>query len=156
MAIAESTPNKLSGPTSTCSTASPVSAPCSTARSEHPPAPSEKGCAHLFDESWLTLPAGTVSVPRRRVFKLIRNMTVSYLGGRPMLRLLGLWLGDAGFSIGTRVRVDISPQRLVVEAIEPEPLRVCENLNCPHETKTARRLAATKRKAQQSWPRESS
>lgn len=63
-----------------------------------------------------------------------RHMTISYLGAdMPMLRLLGRWLGRAGFVVGTRVRVDVSPRRLVVEAIAPEEPPHCADVNCPHE-----------------------
>lgn len=37
----------------------------------------------------------------------------------PFVRLAGRWLDRAGFAIGTGVRVEVSPGRLVLEAIEP-------------------------------------
>jgi hypothetical protein len=50
-----------------------------------------------------------------------REMTVSRMGSHvPFLRLQGRWLDRAGFSVGTRVRVDVSARRLIVEAIESE------------------------------------
>jgi hypothetical protein len=49
------------------------------------------------------------------------EMTVSHIGPHvPFLRLQGRWLDRAGFSVGTRVRVDVSTRRLIVEAIESE------------------------------------
>ena len=39
----------------------------------------------------------------------------------PFLRLQGRWLDEAGFAIGANVQVVVSPGRLVVEVIEPEP-----------------------------------
>lgn len=50
-----------------------------------------------------------------------RRMTVSYIGpSMPYLRLQGRWLDRAGFRIGTRVRVEVSERRLIVEALETE------------------------------------
>lgn len=37
---------------------------------------------------------------------------------RPSLHLQGLWLEQAGFPIGSNVRVQVSPRRLVVELVE--------------------------------------
>lgn len=39
----------------------------------------------------------------------------------PYLRLLGRWLDEAGFSIGSGVRVEVTQGRLVLEVILPEP-----------------------------------
>jgi len=36
----------------------------------------------------------------------------------PLLRVQGRWLGRAGFPIGTKVRVLVSPERLIIEAVE--------------------------------------
>ena len=38
----------------------------------------------------------------------------------PFVRLSGRWLGRAGFAIGTAVRMQVGPKRLVLEVIEPE------------------------------------
>jgi toxic protein SymE len=45
-----------------------------------------------------------------------------YVRGTPMpfLRLQGRWLDQAGFAIGTQVRVEVDHGRLVVEAIDPD------------------------------------
>ena len=37
----------------------------------------------------------------------------------PFLRLQGRWLDQAGFAIGTQVRVEVDHGRLVVEVIDP-------------------------------------
>jgi hypothetical protein len=43
----------------------------------------------------------------------------------PFLRLKGRWLDQAGFTIGSKVRVAVKPGRLVIETVsetpEPEP-----------------------------------
>lgn len=41
------------------------------------------------------------------------NLTVPYV------RLAGLWLARAGFPIGTRIAVTVSPSRIVLEPLEP-------------------------------------
>ena len=67
-------------------------------------------------------------------------MTVSYLGRHmPSLRLRGRWLERAGFPIGTRVRVDVSSRRLIVEAIEHEEPALCAVAERSRETKTTAR-----------------
>jgi len=72
-------------------------------------------------------------------------MTVSYIGpNMPYLRLQGLWLGRAGFRVGTRVRIEVSEGRLVMEAIEPEDAR-CAEPNCPYEARRKRRERGAKR-----------
>jgi hypothetical protein len=38
----------------------------------------------------------------------------------PMLRLQGAWLERAGFAIGVRVKVHVTPGRLIIEAAESE------------------------------------
>ena len=66
-------------------------------------------------------------------------MTVSYIGlNMPYLRLQGLWLGRAGFRVGTHVRIEVSERRLVMEAVEPEVVR-CSEPHCPHEARLKRR-----------------
>ncbi len=62
-----------------------------------------------------------------------RRLTVSYFqpisqreltpSPKPMpyLRLLGRWLEAAGFPVGSEVRVQVAPQRLILEVIEDEP-----------------------------------
>jgi Toxin SymE, type I toxin-antitoxin system len=52
----------------------------------------------------------------------------------PFLRLEGRWLDKAGFSIGARVRVDVTPGRLVIETVPVIPERV------PHLPRRAERL----------------
>ncbi len=37
---------------------------------------------------------------------------------RPFLRLLGLWLKDAGFDIGQRVLIQVSRGKLVIEPFD--------------------------------------
>ena len=39
----------------------------------------------------------------------------------PSLSLQGRWLERAGFAIGASVRVRVTPRRLIVEVIEPDP-----------------------------------
>ena len=46
----------------------------------------------------------------------------------PQLRLQGAWLEDAGFAIGTPVKVHVSRGRLVIEAIESERVPQAEVL----------------------------
>lgn len=41
----------------------------------------------------------------------------------PLLRVQGRWLHQAGFPIGTKVRVLVSPKRLIIEAVERIPER---------------------------------
>jgi hypothetical protein len=48
------------------------------------------------------------------------RMKVGYIGpSTPYLRLQGHWLEQAGFPVGTPVRVEVSERRLIVEAVEP-------------------------------------
>ena len=69
-----------------------------------------------------------------------RKMTIGEMGdpSMPYLRLQGRWLDHAGFRVGTRVRVEVSERRLVMETVEPEELR-CAEPSCPHEAKSKRR-----------------
>jgi toxic protein SymE len=55
------------------------------------------------------------------------------------LRLQGRWLDQAGFPVGTRVRVDVSPGRLIVEAIEQDDSALCAIAERSREVKPARR-----------------
>lgn len=74
-----------------------------------------------------------------------RKMTVSYIGlNMPYLRLQGLWLGRAGFRVGTHVRIEVSERRLVMEAVEPEDAR-CAEPHCPYEARRKRRERRAKR-----------
>ena len=41
----------------------------------------------------------------------------------PLLRVQGRWLDRAGFPIGTKVRVLVSPKRLIIEVVEKIPER---------------------------------
>ena len=68
-----------------------------------------------------------------------RKLTVSHFDRRTALRLSGKWLETAGFPVGTRVRIDVSFQRLVVEVAEPEPPPGCNNVGCPHDGHKAKR-----------------
>ena len=52
----------------------------------------------------------------------------------PFLRLRGRWLAEAGFPIGTKFRVDVSPGRLVIETLPVVPERV------PHLPRRAEKL----------------
>jgi Toxin SymE, type I toxin-antitoxin system len=52
----------------------------------------------------------------------------------PSLRLKGRWLGKAGFSIGAKVRVDVTPGRLVIETMPVIPERE------PHLPRRAEKL----------------
>jgi len=56
----------------------------------------------------------------------------------PSLLAKGRWLGQAGFPVGTRVRIDVSTRRLVVEAIEPKQPSRCADPDCPHQRKRRR------------------
>ena len=38
----------------------------------------------------------------------------------PFLRLQGRWLDEAGFAIGTNVRIEVAAGRLVLEVVESE------------------------------------
>ena len=40
------------------------------------------------------------------------------LRSAPKIRLIGLWLGQAGFRIGQRVEVEVKPGRLVLTPVE--------------------------------------
>ena len=67
-----------------------------------------------------------------------RHMTVSYWGtDMLLLRLQGHWLGRAGFPVGTNVRVDVWPRRLVVEVIERTEFLGCAEPNCARETESS-------------------
>ena len=55
-----------------------------------------------------------------------RRLTVTRLANGkpdlvPQLRIKGLWLNQADFPIGSKVRVLVSPKRLVIELIENAP-----------------------------------
>lgn len=56
----------------------------------------------------------------------LRRFTVTRLANGkpdlvPQLRMKGLWLNQASFPIGSKVRVLVSPKRLVIELIENAP-----------------------------------
>jgi hypothetical protein len=59
-----------------------------------------------------------------------RRLTVGYMassarkGQDPHIRIMGRWVGDAGFPVGSKVNVDVSHGRLVIELARPET--VCE------------------------------
>jgi hypothetical protein len=58
------------------------------------------------------------------ISKPVRFMTVSAFRTN-CLRIQGNWLEDAGFSVGTRVQILVTPNRLVVEPVPtvgPSPL----------------------------------
>jgi Toxin SymE, type I toxin-antitoxin system len=95
-----------------------------------------------IDEFTTNLPAGAEPAaapdPSSPATFKSHEMTVSYQGPHvPTLRLQGRWLDRAGFPVGTRVRVDVSARRLIVEAIEPKESPHCADVNCPHETNSA-------------------
>lgn len=48
-----------------------------------------------------------------------REPQVPHLLPMPFLRLRGRWLDEAGFTIGSDVRVEVSAGRLVLEVIDP-------------------------------------
>lgn len=52
----------------------------------------------------------------------------------PFLRLKGRWLDHAGFAIGSKVRVEVSAGRLVIEALPQFPERA------PHLPRRAEKL----------------
>ena len=52
----------------------------------------------------------------------------------PFLRLQGLWLAEAGFPIGAKIRVDVTPGRLVIETLPEVPEQV------PHLPRRAEKL----------------
>ena len=63
------------------------------------------------------------------------TMTVFAQGAnRPTLRLQGRWLGHAGFPVGARVRVTVSPQRLIVDLVEDSPLPKDDAAPCVHDS----------------------
>ncbi len=41
------------------------------------------------------------------------------LSPKPYVRLLGRWLDEAGFAIGSDIRVEVSAGRLVLEVVDP-------------------------------------
>jgi hypothetical protein len=49
------------------------------------------------------------------------RVPVHRLAPMPFVHLQGRWLDEAGFAIGAQVRVQVTPGRLVLEVIEPEP-----------------------------------
>jgi hypothetical protein len=56
------------------------------------------------------------------------NKPLVFRGGHPperppLLRVQGRWLHEAGFPIGTKVRVLVSPKRLIIEVMEGIPER---------------------------------
>ena len=59
-----------------------------------------------------------------------RRLTVGYMassarrGRDPHVRIMGQWVRDAGFAVGSKVNVDVSHGRLVIELAPPEA--VCE------------------------------
>lgn len=59
-----------------------------------------------------------------------RRLTVGYMASStskdlsPHIRIMGRWVEKAGFAVGSKVNVDISHGRLVIELAPPET--VCE------------------------------
>jgi hypothetical protein len=58
--------------------------------------------------------------------KSCRHLTVGYLPGstskkgcRPLISISGRWMEDAGFTIGSKVNVESSHGRLVIELVPP-------------------------------------
>src|SRR5579872_2333777 len=69
-----------------------------------------------------------------------RTATVTYTElGAPYLRLRGRWLEQAGFPIGTTVRIEVLERRLILEVVPPTEPPHCAEPNCPHEAKNKRR-----------------
>ncbi|WP_087588172.1 SymE family type I addiction module toxin [Klebsiella pneumoniae] len=52
----------------------------------------------------------------RGIARAIRQLTVGYVSAA--LSLNGDWLEQAGFPVGTQVRVSVSPGKLVIENLE--------------------------------------
>ncbi len=95
-----------------------------------------------IDEFTTNLPAGAelaADPPSPVVFDSHKITIIDMGSDIPFLRLRGRWLDRAGFSVGTRVRVDVSERRLIVQVIPPEEPPHCADVNCPHEAKGKRR-----------------
>jgi hypothetical protein len=58
-----------------------------------------------------------------RVFDLMPDPSRPPPTSAPFLRLKGRWLDEAGFPIGSKVRVEVSHGRLVIEALPQFPER---------------------------------
>ncbi|HUI62983.1 MAG TPA: SymE family type I addiction module toxin [Steroidobacteraceae bacterium] len=54
-----------------------------------------------------------------------RRFTVGWMGRYPGFRIRGAWLEAAGFPAGTRIRIQVSPGRLVIEVDPAPPVRRC-------------------------------
>ena len=46
------------------------------------------------------------------------GMAGTRLRSAPTIRLIGLWLEEAGFRVGERVEVEVKPRRLVLTPVE--------------------------------------
>ena len=97
--------------------------------------------------------SGDIQLPAAKVKFKERRLTVSSFGPEsrltnegtgesqfkairpaPFLRLRGRWLAEAGFPIGAKFRVDVTPGRLVIETVPVIPERV------PHLPRRAEKL----------------
>jgi hypothetical protein len=85
--------------------------------------------------------------------KSFRRLTVSYIadsrvkGLPPHLRIKGRWLEEAGFPVGTKVNVEVSHGRLVIERAPPE--QECEVTSPMRPFITERMLMAIERHSSQ-------
>ena len=69
-------------------------------------------------------PVATETPAVSAISKSVRFMTVTSFRTN-CLRIEGNWLEDAGFPVGTRVQIRVTPNRLVLEPVptmEPSPL----------------------------------
>ncbi len=122
MAIVEST--TIEGPSCPCD--------CESLPASSAPAVGDGGAKPLIESIGSERVSLPYPPPHARTFSP-RKMTVSYIGpSMPYLRLQGQWLDRAGFRVGTRVRIEVSDRRLIMEAVEPEDTH-CAEPNCPYE-----------------------
>jgi hypothetical protein len=76
--------------------------------------------------------------------KHIRRLQVGYLAGAarkrpPHIRITGRWVEEAGFPVGAKVSVEVSPGRIVIEPALPEEYKVSP----PKRAYIAERMAMT-------------
>jgi hypothetical protein len=84
-----------------------------------------------IEDSTTDISSGTEapSLPTRSCSTNFRRRTIGYRRGSgrpkppPELRINGHWLSQAGFPIGAKVTLLISPKRIVIELIEKSPDR---------------------------------
>ena len=62
-------------------------------------------------------------------FNSCRRLTVGYMASfarkdyPPHIRIMGRWVEEAGFTVGSKVNVDVSHGRLVIELAPPDTVR---------------------------------